>query len=131
MRASATGTTASPIGTLIQKIQLQEMPCATAPPMTGPVATARPVRPCSAPIADPRRSAGNTALTRASASGMTNAAPAPCTVRAAMSQPAVGASAHAADARAKSARPPANSRRRPKRSPSADAVMSSTAKLRL
>ena len=42
-----------------------------------------------------------------------------------------GAGAHAADASAKSARPPANSRRRPKRSPSAEAVMSSTAKLRL
>ncbi len=34
-----------PIGTLIQKIQCQSMPCVMAPPMIGPNATARPARP--------------------------------------------------------------------------------------
>ena len=62
---------------------------------------------------------------------MTSAAPAPWTARAAISQPTSGASAQAAEASAKSASPAANIRRRPNRSPSAAAVISSTAKLRL
>ena len=57
MRARASGIATSPIGTLTQKIQLHAMPSAIAPPTTGPVATARPVRPWSAPMAAPRRSA--------------------------------------------------------------------------
>jgi hypothetical protein len=62
---------------------------------------------------------------------MISAAPAPCTVRAAISQPALGASAHAADAAANTAGPLAYRRRRPKRSPNAAAVINNTAKLRL
>src|ERR671914_2398392 len=62
---------------------------------------------------------------------MTSAAPAPWTARAAMSQPTPGARAQAADVAANSARPPANMRRRPKRSPSAAAGSSSTASVRL
>ena len=131
MRASTSGTASSPIGTLIQKIHCQARPSAIAPPITGPPPTARPVRPCSAPIAEPRRSGGNAAPTSVSASGMTNAAPTPWTARATISAVASGASAQAAEARANSARPAANRRRRPKRSPSADAVISSTAKQRL
>ena len=45
-----------PIGTLIQKIQCQEMPCTTAPPTSGPSATAIPLTPDHTPIAMPRRS---------------------------------------------------------------------------
>ncbi len=121
----------SPIGTLIQKIHCQARPAAMAPPITGPPATARPVRPCSAPIAEPRFSGGNAAPTSVRASGITNAAPMPWIVRAAISAPAPGASAEAAEASVNSARPKANRRLRPKRSPSEDAVISSTAKLRL
>ena len=57
------------------------------------------------------------------------AAPAPCTARAAISQPMPGASAQAAEAAANRPSPAANSRRLPNRSPSAAAVSSSTAKL--
>jgi hypothetical protein len=64
-------------------------------------------------------------------SGTMSAEPAPWTARAAISQPTVGASAQAADATAKSTRPAAYRLRRPKRSPRAAPVISSTAKLRL
>jgi hypothetical protein len=83
------------------------------------------------PIAAPRFSGGNAALSSASASGISSAAPAPCTPRAAISVPASGASAQAADAAVNSARPAAYMRRRPSRSPSAAPVVNSTAKLRL
>ncbi len=62
---------------------------------------------------------------------MISAAPAPWTARAAISQPTLGASAHAADAAEKIASPAANIRRRPNRSPSAAPLISSTAKLRV
>ena len=62
--------------------------------------------------------------------GLFTAAPAPCTARAAISQPMPGASAHAADAAVNRPMPAANIRRRPNRSPSAAPVISSTARLR-
>jgi hypothetical protein len=62
---------------LTQKIHCHASPCAIAPPTSGPLATARPVTPIRIPIAEPRRSGGNAALTIASDSGMTSAAPAP------------------------------------------------------
>ena len=63
------------------------------------------------------------------ACGMSMAEPAPCTARAAISQPMPGASADAADATVNSPIPATNNRRRPNLSPSAAAVISSTAKL--
>src|SRR6266508_2296700 len=80
------------------------------------------------PVAQPRRSGGNAAFIRASASGMTKAAPAPWNVRAAMSTSTDGASAHAAEATVNSPSPAAKTRRRPYRSPRAAPVISSTAK---
>jgi hypothetical protein len=130
-RASTSGISASPIGTLTQKIHAHAVPSAIAPPTSGPPSVARPVTLKKIPSADARRSGGNAALTIARASGMTSAPPAPWTARAAISQPAFGASPHAADAVTNSARPAVKTRLRPKRSPSADPVMSSTAKLRL
>ena len=62
-----------------------------------------------------------------SVSGMTIAAPAPCTARAAISTPMLGASAAAALDRVNMVIPMANIRRRPNRSPSAAPVSSSTA----
>ena len=50
-RAAAT---IRPIGTLIQKIQCHEMPLTTAPPITGPSATPRPLTPDQIPSAMPR-----------------------------------------------------------------------------
>jgi hypothetical protein len=57
------------------------------------------------------------------------AAPAPWIARALISQVTSVASAHAAEPAANSSRPIASSRRRPKRSPRAAAVISRTAKL--
>ena len=115
------------MGTLIQKIQCHEMPCTTAPPTSGPSATAAPEMPDHTPNASPRRSAGKAAASSVSVSGVTAAAPAPWTARAVTSRPVVGASAAAAEAAVKSESPARNMRLRPKRSPSAAPVSSSTA----
>ena len=90
---------------MIQKIQCQSRPWTTAPPTSGPPATASPLIPPKIPTMAPRRSAGNAAARIVSASGVTAAAPSPCTARAAISSPEFGASAHAAEATVNSARP--------------------------
>ncbi len=102
---STSGITTAPMGTLIQKIHCHARPWTTAPPISGPLATARPVMALNIPIAAPRRSGGKAALSRARPSGTRSAEPAPCRARAAMSTPTFGASAQAADAAVKSARP--------------------------
>ena len=122
---------ASPIGTLSQKIQCQSMPSMTAPPTTGPAATARPAMPPHSPIAMPRFSAGKASLISVSVNGMTTAAPAPCTARAAISAVTLGESAAAADAAVKRTSPSVNIRRRPNRSPSAAPVSRKQANERL
>jgi hypothetical protein len=119
------------MGTLIQKIQCQLIPWTTAPPTTGPAATARPVIPPHKPMAMPRFSTGKAALIRVRVRGITMAAPAPCSPRAAMRVPTLGATAAAAEAAVKTARPRQNMRLRPNRSPSAAPVSSRQAKDRL
>ena len=84
--------------------------------------------PDQAPITRPRLPGGNAAESRVSVSGVTIAAPAPCTARAAIRAPEEGASAARAEATVKIASPTTNIRRRPKRSPSAAPVISRTAK---
>ena len=84
-----------------------------APPTSGPLATARPVIALKMPIAAPRFSGGNAALSRASPSGMISAAPAPCRARATISDSTFGASAQAADEAVNTASPTAYSLRRP------------------
>jgi hypothetical protein len=112
---------------LIQKIHDQEKPSTTAPPTTGPSATPRPLMPDQAPIARPRRPTGSASASSVRLSGATTAAPAPWTARAAMSAAVLGATAASAEATVKSPRPATNTRRRPKRSPSAAAGSSRTA----
>jgi len=112
---------------LSQKIHCQAIPCVTAPPTSGPIATARPLIPPQAPSATPRFSTGTAALRIVSVSGVTIAPPIPCAARAAISASTDGASAAAAEASVKMPRPMTNSRRRPKRSPSAAPVRSRTA----
>ena len=73
----AIGTSASPIGTLTQKIQCHEMPSAIAPPTTGPSATPMPATPDQAPIARPRLPSGSESASKVSVSGVTIAAPRP------------------------------------------------------
>ena len=118
---------AIPIGTFSQKIQCQEMPLTTAPPTSGPNATASPAMPLHAPMKAPRRFAGTPALRIVSVSGVMIAPPTPCAARAAIRALAVGASAAAAEEIVKMPRPIASIRRLPKRSPSAAPVRSSTA----
>src|ERR1700710_1204318 len=81
------GSTITPRGTLSQKIHCHEMPSTTAPPTSGPSATARPEMPDQMPSAMPRRSAGNAAASSVRLSGSTSAAPAPWRARAATSSP--------------------------------------------
>jgi hypothetical protein len=119
----------TPIGTLSQKIHCQASPCTTAPPTIGPARIASPITPLNTPSTLARRCGGYAVLSRAMACGMSMAAPAPWTARAAISQPIPGASADAADAAVNNPRPATNSRRLPNLSPSAAAVISSTAKL--
>ena len=119
------------MGTFTQKIHSHDSPAAIAPPMTGPPIVASPVTPSRIPIAVPRRSAGKAALTMARASEITKAAPTPCTARAMISVFTSGARAQAAEVSTNAARPAAKRRRRPKRSPSAAAGSSETARLRL
>ena len=118
----------SPTGTLIQKIQCQVLSWITAPPTSGPSATAMPLIPDQTPSARPRFSGGKASASRVSVSGVTIAAPAPCSARVAIRMPMFGASADPADATVKRMMPATNMRLRPKRSPSAAPVRSRTAK---
>ena len=81
------------------------------------------------PSASPRRSEGTAAERRVSVSGVTMAPPTPWRARATSSAFALVESAAKADAPVKSRSPSTKSRRRPKRSPSAAPVRSSTAKV--
>jgi hypothetical protein len=128
-RVIANGIRIRPNGTFSQKIHCQEMPSTIAPPTSGPSATARPPMPPQAPSASPRRFGGTADERIVSVNGSTIAPPRPWTARAAISSFAEPASAAMADAPVKMVRPIANSRRRPKRSPSAAPVRSSTAKV--
>ena len=92
----ASGSRASPIGTLSQKIHCQEIPSTTAPPTNGPIATPSPLIPPQIPSAAPRRSGGNASLIRVRVSGVTIAAPTPCRARAATSASDDGAIAASA-----------------------------------
>ena len=89
------GCRTRPIGTLSQKIQCHEIPWTTAPPTSGPKATARPLMPPHAPSAMPRFSAGTAAERIVSVNGITIAPPSPCTARAMLSTSTDGASAAA------------------------------------
>lgn len=128
-RARAMAMIATASGRLSQKIHGHEIPCTTAPPSGGPNATAAPAAAAKTPRARGRSRGSNAPVSSPSASGITKAAPAPCNARAAISTPALGATAHATDAAPNSPTPSVNIRLRPYRSPSAAALISSTAKL--
>ena len=111
-----------PIGTFTQKIQCQFSPWVTAPPISGPLATASPATPPQIPTTAPRRSTGKAEVSNVRPSGMMIPAPTPSTARHAMRTPMFGASAQAADAAVNTTRPSTYIRRRPIRSPRAAAV---------
>jgi hypothetical protein len=107
-----------PIGTLIQKTADQSTCWTSTPPSTGPIASARAEIPAQMPIAVPSCRRSNVATRIERVSGFMSAPPTPWPARNATSQPAVGASAQAADITVKISRPTMNIRLRPKRSPS-------------
>ena len=74
---AASGTSTTPIGTLIQKIQCQEAAWMTAPPTSGPSATAMPLIPDQTPSASPRWAGGKASASSVSVSGVAIAAPTP------------------------------------------------------
>ena len=127
-----TGSPASPIGTLSQKIHCQSMPCDDRPPMNGPAGHRE------AGDGAEQADRGAAALGReGGAERAPGRAAAPSPRRRPGRRGRRSASRRSAPARRPPTRrrtapsPMAYSRRRPKRSPSAAAVISSTAKLRL
>jgi hypothetical protein len=76
-RESESRPATTPIGTLNQKIQCQLSPLMTAPPTTGPIATATPETAPHMPMAAPRFSTGKASLISVSETGMITAAPSP------------------------------------------------------
>ena len=123
--ARTSASVASTNGTLMAKIQRQDALSTSRPPPSGPITIAMPAHAVHVPIAAPRSSAGNVALMTDSEEGTSTAPAIPCSPRAAMSRPAVGATAHSSELSAKPASPTANIRRRPSRSPSEPPTSSS------
>jgi hypothetical protein len=89
------------------------------PPTTGPTAARIAVAADQVPMARPRSPASNSAEMMARLPGTSSAAPIPWTPRATISGVAPRDRPQASDAAPNSTTPAANTRRRPKRSPSA------------
>ena len=81
-KRGASAAAVRPTGTLIQKIQCQSSVLTSTPPSSGPSATPMPAMDDHMPSAAVRRSGGKAAESSVSVSGMSSAAPRPCTVRA-------------------------------------------------
>src|SRR4051794_24113460 len=109
------------------KIQCQ-LKLTSRPPSGGPMAAPTPPSAAHAPMTAERRSTGKRGRTSPSDVGVSAAAPAAWTTRAATSSSADGASAHSAEPRVKTASPARNTRSRPTRSPSLPNGTSSAAK---
>ena len=124
---SVTATAPTATGRFRKKIARQDTYSASAPPTTGPIASASADTPAQVPIALPRSSAGKAFVMIESVAGIMNAAPTPCTARPATSQAWSGARPMAALESAKTTTPKRNMRRRPKMSPSRPPVTSRTA----
>ena len=121
-------STATAKGTVIKNIQRHDTVSMRKPPSSGPSAEVSADAPDHSPMAPPRSPAGNAALIIAKLPGVRSAPPTPCTARAAMSCPTLGASPHHTEAAVKTTTPTKNTRLRPKRSPSEPPVRISAAK---
>ena len=126
---SVTTTAPTATGRLRKKIALQDTYSASAPPTTGPMASASAETPAQVPIALPRSSGGKALVMIDRVAGIMKAAPAPWTARPATSRPWSGARPIAALDSANTTTPNRNIRRRPKMSPSRPPVTSRTAKV--
>ncbi len=115
----------TPIGTLIQKMLCQSKRSTRVPPISGPMARARPEMPAHMPIARARSRGSRKVLVMIdSVLGSISAPPMPWTTRAPIRNEVDGARAHRTEPPVNSARPPMNALRRPNRSPSVPPVSS-------
>jgi len=112
-RELETRIASAPTGTLMKKIQFQLMCCVMRPPASGPIASASAETPAQIPIAWPRCRGGNVATMIESVAGFMSAAPSPCTARAPIRNPALGARPHAREDSEKTTSPTTKMRRRP------------------
>jgi hypothetical protein len=94
----------------MRKIARQPTASTSQPPRSGPSAPATELAAAQVPTARPRASPSKAAPRIARLAGTSSAAPTPCSAHTASSQPNPGASAHAADAAAKTAMPARNMR---------------------
>ncbi len=118
-------------GTLIRNTLPHQKCVSSRPPSVGPRMMPTPATADQAAIACGRSFGGNTALRMDSVAGMTNVAPRPMTTLAMISVLVSVENAAATLPAANTARPPISEIRRPYRSPSAPAGMSSAAKQRV
>ena len=124
-----TATVSAPIGTFTKKIHSQPRLSVSAPPTSGPTATAAPIVAPQMPKADARSRPWNSWAIRAGAQANITAPPTPWKPRARLSTVGVPESPQSSDARLNRARPMAKTRRRPKRSASEPAVSSTEASI--
>lgn len=127
MANSVTATAPAATGRFRKKIARQETYSVSAPPTTGPIASASPETPAHVPIARPRSCGGNASEMIDSVPGIMNAAPMPWIARPATSTSCDGAKPIDALESAKTITPNRNIVRRPKMSPMRPPVTSSTA----
>ncbi len=92
-------------GRLTQKIARQEIAWTSAPPPAGPSTVAIPVHAVQVPTAFPRAAPSKVAATIAREPGTSSAPATPCSARAPISIPVVGATAHSAEVTPKAANP--------------------------
>jgi hypothetical protein len=115
----SSSTPRAPTGTLRKKIARQPTLSVSSPPTTGPAAIATPPPAAHTAIARARSpGSSKTWRTNASDDGSTSAAVTPCTMRAATSDPALGATPQATDDAVNPTKPAANARVAPRRSDS-------------
>ena len=126
MNTRAATIASSPTGTLTKKIQPQPTRSVRIPPTIGPIARESAETPAQMPIAVPRCRRGKVAVMIDRVAGFISAAPTPCTLRAAISDPALPARPHHSDAAVKITSPAMKMRRRPSMSASLPPLRSST-----
>ena len=102
----------------MRKIHRHDAASTSQPPRNGPTAEATPLRPDQAPMARARSCGRKLASRMARLPGVSSAPPTPCTMRAATSRGALGATAHSSEAAANTTMPSWKMRLRPNRSPS-------------
>ena len=118
---------AAPSGAFTRNTSLQFEACTSRPPSDGPTAAATAAEAPSIATPPIRLSAGSSPRSSPSDVGTSSAAPAACTMRIPTRVPADGAIAHSSDAAVKVKSPAMNTRRRPTRSASCPAGISSAA----